>query len=256
MSIVSRLIPVLFLFVLTISCGQSSTTLLANSDMEGTIGKGSKVTFASFEEGQLSRNDVVLFDLELKELKTSTISMLRVVGLPGDKVEIIRGDIYVNDKPFPLPKTARFTYYVKSSPDFAQLTNDKYLSKQFSDSAWITYLDEQQANEVAKMPQVDSVGPYLTDSTVAMEGSVVYGENFRGKNHYYWGPYTIPKKGGVVDKDLIAVTLNYLQPFDEGGKVKHNYYFLISDNQLVALDSRMIGLIPESAMKGRLKKVE
>jgi signal peptidase I len=237
------------------ACSQSSTTLLASSDMEGTIHKGATVTFVSFEKGKLNRNDIVLFDSHVKELNETYPKMLRVVGLPGDRVEVRGGEFFVNAQLFRLPSTSKFSYYVKTRKDFTAISGGKYANRKWDENTWFAFLDEREAEQVRQLPQLDSFRRLVSDSTF-QESGVVTDNDFQGKNAYYWGPYIIPKKGELIDKRLIGVAPNYLTSSDEGSKIEDNYYFLIADNQFASIDSRYIGLVPDKVMKGILKKSE
>lgn len=68
--------------------GQSMQPLLNSDDVV-------LVNRMAYEFGKPSRLDVVVFDRE-----GSKNNIKRVIGVPGDKIQISDGQIYINDQPF------------------------------------------------------------------------------------------------------------------------------------------------------------
>lgn len=87
---------VLALFFITFFCEQ--TTVVGNS-MSDILVNGDKVMInsLSYEISSPNRYDVVLFSKKDKN-SDETEYIKRIVGLPGETVQIINGRIYINDK--------------------------------------------------------------------------------------------------------------------------------------------------------------
>lgn len=87
-----------------------NTFVIANSrvptgSMENTIMAGDRVIGSrlSYTFGQPDRGDIAIFiypDDEAKEIKTYYVK--RVIGMPGDIVDIVDGKVYINNSETPL----------------------------------------------------------------------------------------------------------------------------------------------------------
>jgi len=74
--------------------------------MEGTIKNGSKLDLTKFDSIKL--NHLIAF----RTPGSLVIKVLRVVGLPGDIIEIVNGDILKNGQLYKLPPTSKKVYVV------------------------------------------------------------------------------------------------------------------------------------------------
>ena len=85
----------LFAFVLVYFLGQIRTNV--GQSMEMTLSDGDKVLIDTFSYriGNPKRNDIIAFKPNGSE--TSHTYIKRVIGLPGEKVQIIDGMVYIND---------------------------------------------------------------------------------------------------------------------------------------------------------------
>jgi signal peptidase I len=68
-------------------------------------------SFGRVLERQPHRGDVIVFALPSDP---STVFIKRLIGLPGDRVQMLDGVLYLNDKPVPKVRVADF---VETSPD-------------------------------------------------------------------------------------------------------------------------------------------
>lgn len=76
-------------------------TVIPSASMEDTIMTGDRIfgSRLSYEFGEPQRGDIAIFKFPDDE---SQLYIKRVIGLPGDKVQIIDGTVYINDSETPL----------------------------------------------------------------------------------------------------------------------------------------------------------
>ncbi len=236
------------------------------------------------------RNDIVNFDFPgfRDELETSSkVQYLkRLVGQPGDVIEIKDRVLFVNGEKFPEAPNMQFRYAVRFDTTkitymeySRRLQNPEYLSKfqitdksiePMRDSAGIFFvipLPNNTLESFKKEPYNKSVVPFIKNNEVEKE---IFPKG-SGWNKDNYGPLKIPAKG-----DVITVTKeNYLW-WDtfikrEGHKiemkpdgtvlidgqtggnytVQENYYFAMGDNRDNSLDSRFWGYVPRENIVGK-----
>ena len=75
--------------------------VIPSASMEDTIMTGDRIfgSRLSYEFGEPQRGDIAIFKFPDDE---SQLYIKRVIGLPGDKVEIKNGKVYINDSETPL----------------------------------------------------------------------------------------------------------------------------------------------------------
>ncbi len=152
----------------------------------------------------------------------------RCVGIPGDKIQIINGVVYVNDKKNPIPEGGQRTYIIKSDKrpiDFSSL-EEEYDINIRRDQDYENYRDNIQASlttvgeaeailsesdvaKLSKVPGILSITPLIVPYN-SMEA--VYRLFPYDSTHYKWsidnyGPVIIPKKGATVKLDSINLAL-------------------------------------------------
>jgi signal peptidase I len=88
---------ILLAFLIT-RFGMERTTM-DDASMEGTLNKGEKVIINKFNYifTDPKRFDIIVFEQKGKEHVYYNIK--RVIGMPGERVTIIEGKVYVNEKP-------------------------------------------------------------------------------------------------------------------------------------------------------------
>jgi signal peptidase I len=167
------------------------------------------------------KGDVVVFDFPGNRDEVQSPEMVnyikRLVGEPGDSIQIINKQLFVNGKSFPNPEHSKFS----SGEQNPRLTDPRIFPK---NSGW---------NE-------DNYGPLR----VPKEGDII---TLNSGNFDVWKMFII-KEG---HKPTISDTVVYLddKPVTEY-KVERNYYFMMGDNRNNSLDSRFWGFMPKENIVG------
>jgi signal peptidase I len=168
------------------------------------------------------RGDIVNFEFPgmRDEVKPPeyVLYLKRIVGEPGDKIQVTAGKLFVNDIPYPNPENS----VINKSALTPNTPNPMIFPK---GSQW---------NE-------DNYGPLF----VPKKGDVI---NLNEDNFEKWNTF-IAREG----HNIIIVNGKVLIDGNETDKyvIEKNYYFMMGDNRSNSLDSRYWGFVPRENILGK-----
>lgn len=202
----------------------------------------------------------------------------RCVGTPGDKLEVIDGQVVVNNTPQPEIKERQYKYRIITdgiplNPLTLRkfhISNEDMKKGTISNKEYILPLIEENIEKIKSFSNVKSITRMIAKKGHFAEYIFPHDERFRW-NEDNFGPIFIPKKGKTIQLSLDSLPI-YERIIDhyEGNELevkdkkiyingqeatsytfKMDYYFMMGDSRHNSADSRFWGFVPEDHIVGK-----
>ena len=238
--------------------------------MSPTLQVGDNIAVKTTKDVQ--NNDVTVFRYPRKP---KNVYVKRVIGMPGDTIEIKKSRAFVNNKLIDDRNSLKYNYRVKTSgkrleQDLFSENNEPKAISQNHDLFYI-HMTQSKAKKIAELNYVEEVEKLLSKPDSNNTSSRLFPEAISHRwSIDYYGPLYVPQKGktiqltrmnigkfaSVIRNENSRCSIKDSFVSISGKKIdrytfENNYYFMMGDNRHLSNDSRFWGFVPEGHIIGK-----